>query len=90
MAGVVEPSTRITELFADRLPPMGPLKKGIKRNTHEPTFSCALLHPLCRLNVYKCILQSLMRCNNCTVTCEPLASEVQQRLQVGSPFIFVD
>ncbi|KAK3916569.1 Alsin [Frankliniella fusca] len=64
MSNVVEIPPRISELFADRLPPIGPLKKGMKRNICEATFSCALLHPLTRLNVYKCILQSLMRCNH--------------------------
>lgn len=68
MSNVVETPPRIIELFADRLPPIGPLKKGMKRNVHEATFSCALLHPLTRLNVYKCILQSLMRCNSSSLS----------------------
>lgn len=83
MSSVVEPPARVTELFADRLPPAGPLKKGMKRNTHEATFACALFHPLSRLNVYKCILQSLMRCyNNLAEVSKHLSSEVQKKMQV--------
>lgn len=83
MSSVVEPPPRVTELFADRLPPAGPLKKGMKRNAHEATFACALFHPLSRLNVYKCILQSLMRCNN-NFASKHLSSEGQKKMQVCS------
>lgn len=82
MSGVVEPSPRVSELFADRLPPLGPLKKGTKRNTHEATFSCALLHPLSRLNVYKCILQSLIRCHNNLPLNESSSATAMKKLQV--------
>lgn len=82
MSSVVEPSARVTELFADRLPPAGPLKKGMKRNIHEATFACALFHPLSRLNVYKCILQSLMRCNSDSSS-KQFSSEVQKKMQAA-------
>lgn len=83
MSNVVEPPPRVAEQFADRLPPVGPLKKGAKRNTHEATFACALLHPLSRLNVYKCILQSLLRSDNGSKSHGQSETEVQSKIQMA-------